>query len=576
MTTVGLAVGERLPLELVDGKAPTELRLFRAGKNPSTKGDFLFDQKAAKAVMAEFRRMGRSWVSIDYDHGQLQKSPVDPSASGKSAGRASLEVRDGELWATNIRWTPAAQAAIEAGEWPAISPAFAHSDDGRPTWLINFAITGNPSLHSPAELIAANILIGLLGPSNEEEAAIAELRAVPFAEHSTVDGAWDANAAVQRLRKWASSDGSGDTDKMDWGKYSQGFTIVDGPAENFGSYKLPHHDVVDGKLVDAKRGVYAAASVIQGGRGGVNMPAGDEAAVKAHIAKHYAQWDDKAPWEQKTKTNVVGDEPTATVGATEELNAMKKKSAAEIAEFFGMSEDEAKAMIGRIYGMMDKESVKANVLTSAVALSIGLAADAAEPMVVERLSALSAFERDVFKSLGKQDRAEALGALSGLVANEENAKKAIVERDEMRSAQARASVETLLSAAKAEKKLTPAEFDDASESGLRATALSMGDKAEKWLKEHLAKRVPIAALTTDFKQPKTEPEQAGEKKPVAAAEGKKYAELSYMEKDELSRNNPPAFEKLRTEWLNSKPKSPTFPMGDQQNGGGIFRDLPSN
>ncbi|MBM4319885.1 MAG: hypothetical protein FJ125_07975, partial [Deltaproteobacteria bacterium] len=41
---------------------------------------------------------------------------------------------------------------------------------------------------------------------------------------------WDATAAVDRLRKWASNDGSGAKDKMDWGKYESGFAWHDDQA----------------------------------------------------------------------------------------------------------------------------------------------------------------------------------------------------------------------------------------------------------------------------------------------------------------------------------------------------------
>jgi phage I-like protein len=159
MTNTLLSFGQDEPIALgPDGTAPTELRLFRRGVNATAKGSFVFDDAAAMAVMARYAEMGRTWVMADYDHGSLQKAPVDPSKSSRAAGTARLELRSGELWATNIRWTPDAKRAIEAGEWPSISPAFSHDENGRPTWLINFGLTGNPATYHPEELIAANAL----------------------------------------------------------------------------------------------------------------------------------------------------------------------------------------------------------------------------------------------------------------------------------------------------------------------------------------------------------------------------------------------------------------------------------
>lgn len=134
---------------------PRELRLFRVGVNQSLKGPFVFDAAAAREVMATYQAMGHP-LAIDYDHGSIQKDAIDPSQSGKSAGRFDLELRGGELWAVNIRWSPAADAAIRREEWPFISPAFQSDEEGRVFLVLNFALTSNPALFEPARLIAAS------------------------------------------------------------------------------------------------------------------------------------------------------------------------------------------------------------------------------------------------------------------------------------------------------------------------------------------------------------------------------------------------------------------------------------
>ncbi len=147
----------------IGSKAPTEFRVFKKGNNETTKGDFLFDDKAAKAVMEMFIRMAGPdkvrRLTFDYDHGALQQNPIDPSKSSKSAGSCLIEVRDGELWAYDIVWTEEARKAIEAGEFIYFSPAFKKSTDNRPVWLINIAITSNPATMGCEPLcVAANIL----------------------------------------------------------------------------------------------------------------------------------------------------------------------------------------------------------------------------------------------------------------------------------------------------------------------------------------------------------------------------------------------------------------------------------
>jgi len=120
-----------------------------------------------------------------------------------------------------------------------------------------------------------------------------EFTAVPYKAYKPEEAeAWDATAAVNRIRKWASSDGSGEKDTIDWNKYKEGFAWYDGnDKENFGSYKLPHHDVSGGNLITNRAGVIAAGAALAGARGGVDIPSGDRSAVESHINKHRNQFD---------------------------------------------------------------------------------------------------------------------------------------------------------------------------------------------------------------------------------------------------------------------------------------------
>ncbi len=53
--------------------------------------------------------------------------------------------------------------------------------------------------------------------------------------------------------------------------------------------------MVDGRLRAVPRGVMAAGNVMQGARGGVDMPGKDVDRVKSHLAKYYAKMGDTAP-----------------------------------------------------------------------------------------------------------------------------------------------------------------------------------------------------------------------------------------------------------------------------------------
>jgi phage I-like protein len=139
------------------GQPPSEFRLWQAGDNPTTKGTVLFDDLAALAVMKHVAERGIDFM-VDYGHASLGFLVVDPAEAGKAAGWFTPEVRDGSLWATNVRWTEAAAAKIRAREWRYISPAgdIERTNDGRLrfTELWNAALTNMPATMGAPPLVA--------------------------------------------------------------------------------------------------------------------------------------------------------------------------------------------------------------------------------------------------------------------------------------------------------------------------------------------------------------------------------------------------------------------------------------
>lgn len=132
---------------------PSEFRIFRAGLNRSTKGDFLFDEAAATAVMSAFEEHGID-LSVDYDHHSLATAA---GVKAVAAGWFGLEVRDGALWASNVRWTPEAEAHLRAREYAFFSPLFDFSrQSGRIEKLINCALSNSPALFNIDALVAAS------------------------------------------------------------------------------------------------------------------------------------------------------------------------------------------------------------------------------------------------------------------------------------------------------------------------------------------------------------------------------------------------------------------------------------
>lgn len=113
---------------------------------------------------------------------------------------------------------------------------------------------------------------------------------------------WDASAADKRVRKWAGAEEKPNA------KYRSAFFWYDDKApEKFGSYKLQFADVIGGELKAIPRGIFAVAAVLEGSRGGVDIPDSDKSKIKAKVAGYYRRMakefkdeDIKVPWATKS------------------------------------------------------------------------------------------------------------------------------------------------------------------------------------------------------------------------------------------------------------------------------------
>jgi hypothetical protein len=120
--------------------------------------------------------------------------------------------------------------------------------------------------------------------------SVSAFQNLPLADR---DREWDGDAADKRVRVWA---GAEDEPNQ---KYRDVHVWYDREKKNnFTAYKLLIADVVDGRIEAVPRAVMAAAAVMQGSRGGADLPAKDIGRVKSHLAKYYAKMGDTAPWDR--------------------------------------------------------------------------------------------------------------------------------------------------------------------------------------------------------------------------------------------------------------------------------------
>ena len=114
---------------------------------------------------------------------------------------------------------------------------------------------------------------------------------LPLAER---DQDWDGDAAaagIFRKADWESA-------HADTAFARRGFFACDDDAlENKSAYKLPFAMVIDGRLKAVPRGIFSVAQVLEGARGGVDLPAHVKAAIRRKVTQYYHALDEEPPWQ---------------------------------------------------------------------------------------------------------------------------------------------------------------------------------------------------------------------------------------------------------------------------------------
>lgn len=125
---------------------PTAFRIWRAGANDTDHGPTIFSERSAQLIAEEQEQRGNRY-SIDIDHLSLDKDA--PLENHRAVGWHSLEVRNGELWAVDIEWSPEVAKGLttEPPAWKYFSPAYDVNEEGEVISYLNTALTANPATH---------------------------------------------------------------------------------------------------------------------------------------------------------------------------------------------------------------------------------------------------------------------------------------------------------------------------------------------------------------------------------------------------------------------------------------------
>ncbi len=123
-----------------------------------TKGTFMFTPASAARIMATYQERGVDMM-IDLEHETiLSAGKVAARADAKDArGWFRLELRAGELWATDVRWGPDGARRLAEKTQRYISPTFGvNSETGEIVDLVNCALVSDPATHEAPALVAAS------------------------------------------------------------------------------------------------------------------------------------------------------------------------------------------------------------------------------------------------------------------------------------------------------------------------------------------------------------------------------------------------------------------------------------
>lgn len=113
---------------------------------------------------------------------------------------------------------------------------------------------------------------------------------LPLADRSR---RWDGDAADRRVRRWAGAEEAPNA------AYRDAHVWYDAAEKDkFGAYKLLIADVIDKELTAVPRAIMAAGAIMQGSRGGIDLPQKDIPRVKSHLAKYYRKMGETPPWER--------------------------------------------------------------------------------------------------------------------------------------------------------------------------------------------------------------------------------------------------------------------------------------
>jgi len=550
---------------------PTEIRIFRAGINKTTKGSFLFDAEAAAAVMAAFTQYGNE-LCFDLGH-----SIPDPSVSvenKKAVGWFTLEVRetdDGpELWAINCRWKKEVAQEIADEEWGYVSPWFYFDEsNGRVLEIINCALTNVPAtfnafpLREAADRRTAQLEVGFNTIQSALRSAL--VRRYGIDPSVCFNGPWIVEVYNDRVvyemtsKLWQIGyQIVGETAVLQGDPQQVEIQYVPVAQQQFASAVAFKSGPIDSSA--GWSGKAAATSVR-------NWATGEDGKLDlGKYSRAFAAFDAEKP-ESLDSYKLIHHEVqggklvVSRAGCIAAANALEgarggvdlpeadmKGARDHIGKHYADMEMsppwEAKASISQPQGAVastGRASAKeTSIMDKAFLSALGLAENAPETEALAKLTRLAADVGELCKLTGKDNPSEALGVATAWKSHAEQLPAAQKQVADLQSAARKAEVTAILDGA-------PTKVTEAMKPSLLAARPFDKDDDVAWLKAHVEALPTIAALDKANKPNPPATNETGANTAALTHNGKTYEQLSHMEKDALYRSDKATFDALRAD-----------------------------
>jgi len=265
--------------EIVNPKGVKNLQQYL--RNPVITWMHKLDTPIGKVLNAEVRDDG---ILIT---GQLSMT--------EKAREIAMLLRDGVVRALSIGFLPRKGYVTKEGyyvhdEWDWLETALV-SVPANPEALIT-TVKGIIEARTPQKIFYTSNTSSVTTPVRTKPTT-------PFADlpaHPDLDREWDADASEVRWRRHFEIESREDLEnEQKRNNYRKRFFWWNPPGHNFGDYKLPFADIVDGQPRAIWRGVAAAMAALLGARGGVDIPEDERRAVYNHIVRYYEKFDKEPP-----------------------------------------------------------------------------------------------------------------------------------------------------------------------------------------------------------------------------------------------------------------------------------------